>query len=428
MSSAFDLNALMSNLSLLDGNEINVAHAVNANWKLLPELTAKLNGEVSKFGKNDLSSSIAACNVFIALANNAMTASEPFLCSSLPVLFKAAGSKQNALKKSASVAVLAIVDKTSPNAVREILRYCFAAAKIEENWNTRCLALRVIAHFGDRAPIQLAHDLLRVVPEVTSCMIDPKKEVKEAARAAMSAACDVIGNRDIEHMTSQILCSIANPGKVSEIIQSLASVTFVQSVQSPALAMVVPLLLYGLASNVASTRRQAAVIIENMSKLVEDPLDVAPFLPELMPALARSAEFLFDPEARAASERASTQLNRLHDVINHLHTQGIQFNDVFAVLNTNAPSAPPAGAEFALPHIASMICSLMGMKQFNLESWSHVIAQLTVITNADAANATVHAIIPICKEMVQVSCTPQNSSTVHHPGLIVIFSSLTFLA
>lgn len=400
---AFDINALMSNLSLLDGNETSLANAVNANWKVLPGLTSKLNAEVAKTGKNDVSTAVAACNVFIALANNATVASEPYLCSSLPVLFKAVGSKQNAIKKAASDAVLAITDKASPNCVREILQYCFVAAKIEENWNTRCLALRVIASFGDHAPVQLGNALPQVVPEVTVCMVDTKKEVKEAAHAAMSAACEVIGNRDIEHMTSHILRSITNPEEVPEIMHTLAGVTFVQSVQSAALAMVVPLLIRGLASRVTATRRQAAVIIDNMSKLVDDPLDAAPFLPELMPALARSAESMSDPEARAVSERASAQLNRLNDVISHLHTQGIKFDNVLAALKANTPASVEAEAEFALSHVASMICSLMGVKYFNLESWADVVAQLTIITNADAANVTVQAMIPICKEMVKVT-------------------------
>lgn len=399
---AFNINSLMSNLSLVNGNETALADAVNANWTLLPTLFAKLNTDAAKTGKNDTNTAANACNVYTVLANNANVVAEPYLCSSLPVLFKAAGSKQNVVKNAATTAILAIVAKSSPNCVREILQYCFTAAKIEENWNTRVLALRVIASFGDHAPVQLGNALPQVVPEVTVCMVDTKKEVKEAAHAAMSAACDVIGNRDIEHMTTHILRSITNPEEVPEIMHTLAGVTFVQSVQSPALAMVVPLLIRGLASRVTATRRQAAVIIDNMSKLVDDPLDAAPFLPELMPALARSAESMSDPEARAVSERASAQLNRLHDVISHLHTQGIKFDNVLTALKANASSAPP-NSEFALAHIASMICSLMGVKLFDPADWSDVISQLTVITNADAANATVQAMIPICKEMVKVT-------------------------
>ena len=49
--------------------------------------------------------------------------------------------------------------------------------------------------------------------------------------------------------------------------------------------MVVPLLIKGLRSRITATRRQSAVIIDNMSKLVDDPIDAETFIPLLMPAL-----------------------------------------------------------------------------------------------------------------------------------------------
>jgi hypothetical protein len=54
----------------------------------------------------------------------------------------------------------------------------------------------------------------------------------------------VVGNKDIEHLTAKIVRSITNPDEVPEIMHALAGVTFVQSVQSPALAMVVPLVSF----------------------------------------------------------------------------------------------------------------------------------------------------------------------------------------
>merc|ERR1712176_651208 len=121
----------------------------------------------------------------------------------------------------------------------------------------------------------------------------------------------VIGNKDIEHMTDKILQAITKPKDVPEIMHEMAGVTFVQSVESPALAMVVPLLLRGLREKQTATKRQAAVIIDNMSKLVDNPIDAAPFLPLLLPALENNAKSIADPEARSVTETAVAQLERL---------------------------------------------------------------------------------------------------------------------
>ena len=142
-------------------------------------------------------------------------------------------------------------------------------------------------------------------------MWDTKKQVKTASTTAMKASLEVIGNRDIEHMTAKILTAITKPKEVPEIMHEMAGVTFVQSVESPALAMVVPLLLRGLREKNTATKRQAAVIIDNMSKLVDNPIDAGPFLPLLLPALESNAESIADPEARSVTERGVAQLQRL---------------------------------------------------------------------------------------------------------------------
>merc|ERR1719203_2752432 len=79
-------------------------------------------------------------------------------------------------------------------------------------------------------------------------------------------------------------------------------------------ALVVPLLLRGLREKSTSTKRQSAVIINNMSKLVDDPIDAAPFLPLLLPALETNATSIPDPEARGVTEKAVEQLMRLKDL------------------------------------------------------------------------------------------------------------------
>ena len=55
---------------------------------------------------------------------------------------------------------------------------------------------------------------------MTGSMSEPKKEVAKAAHDALVAACEVIGNRDIEHMTPKIVRSIVVPGDVPEIMHS----------------------------------------------------------------------------------------------------------------------------------------------------------------------------------------------------------------
>jgi|EP00640_Fibrocapsa_japonica_P000520 elongation factor 3 len=399
-----DFSSMMENLTLAAGNEVydsKIISAVNSDYKVLPGLMSSLVENASKTGKAEASTAAAAIGVFKTLANNCMPSAEPFLCANLLTLFIAAGSKQKVVREAANEAVQAITSSMGSNCVRGVLVHCFEACAVEQAWQTRVAALQVIAAFGDSCPEQLSAALPEVVPAVTPCMTDTKKQVSEAASRAMTAACDVIGNRDIEHMTTHILRSITHPNEVPEIMHTLAGVTFVQSVQSPALAMVVPLLLRGLRSRVTATRRQSAVIIDNMSKLVDDPLDAAPFLPQLLPALAKAAEEMSDPEARGVAERADNQLKRLNGLVKSIVTKGINHDLVLGAIKETVGSQP-AEADTIINHLAFLACSLMGVKHFEVDEWKEVTQHLNTIVG-DQANSMTEALINATKDMLTIT-------------------------
>eukprot|EP00981_Chlorochromonas_danica_P010982 scaffold3595_cov235-Ochromonas_danica.AAC.20 len=231
-------------------------------------------------------------------------------------------------------------------------------------------------------------------------MSDTKKEVNQAAFEAMTNSCNVIGNKDIEHMTGKIVRSISHPEEVPEIMHALAGVTFVQSVEAPALAMVVPLLIRGLRSKVTATRRQSAVIIDNMSKLVDDPLDAEPFLPTLMPALQFAADAMSDPEARSVAERAANQLNRLHHQCEEAKLLAKKI-DKEQVLNMLKGHITVSGFEVELNHLASLCVSLMHIKKFEKDEWEDIVPYIAALAGQTAAEGLVGKIRVECREMAK---------------------------
>jgi elongation factor 3 len=390
----------------VSGTTGGVVSAVNADWKTLPSLIPELIKSIKKTGKDDINEVLSSLSGFSALATESMLVAEPFLCNVFPDIINLCSSKSVDVRKTSEKVITEILSNMSSNATREVLEHLFVASRVEQPWQVRAASLRALALLGDVAPEQLGNSLPDVVPQVTDHMTETKKEVSEAARMAMTAACDVIGNRDIEHMTSHIVRSFTHPADVPEIMHKLAGVTFVQSVQSPALAMVVPLLIKGLKVNKTATRRQSCVITDNMSKLVDDPLDAAPFLPTLLPALERAADAMSDPEARGVAENAVKQLKRLQ-----AEAEGFKGDprapDETKVLELVTKAIPAVakvkGSDVPLSHIRNLCTSLMLLKQFNMEQWSEVTNSLAAFSgNKAAAEKAVQSMIPICKDMVKV--------------------------
>lgn len=404
-----EITQLLDKLAL-SGATGGVVSAATNSPQQLSALASKLGERALLSTKEDESKAISSLNSFTALANEMIIAAEPALCANLPHMLSACASKNAAIRTAADAAVMALCTKMSANAVPAVLPCLFAATEIEQDWNKRVTALNAIASFGDHAPEQLGNSLPVVVPVVTSSMTDSKKQVAAAAIAAMSAACDVIGNKDIEHMTPLIVKSFTHPNEVPEIMHNLAGVTFVQSVQSPALAMVVPLLVKGLKARITATRRQSCVIIDNMSKLVDDPIDAEPFLPLLLPALERAAEAMSDPEARGVAENATLQLQRLGALIaetkaNGTATKKAEHDKVLEALNKIVGSAVSGNSAATVPlaHIANLSCSLMNLVKWGNE-WDEVSKYLAVVlANATKAEAAVKDLKAACREMVKIA-------------------------
>lgn len=315
-----------------------------------------------------------------------------------------AASKNNDIRTAAVAAANGICEKINPFAMKSLLPFIFPYLAVEKKWQSRELGLQCIAKFSTIAPRQLGDALPEVIPELTACMWDTKKQVKTAATDAMKSAMEVIGNKDIEHMTDEILMAITKPKEVPEIMHKMAGVTFVQTVESSALAMVVPLLLRGLREKQTATKRQSAVIINNMSKLVDNALDAAPFLPLLLPALEQNAQSIADPEAREVTERAVAQLNRLKGLADkQMSVRGDisklegEFTKAFGVDTSNA------GLVKVVKHAASVATTMMDLHFMEDVQWSkHVSSQFLPYYDKATADANTEKVRSEAEKMLEV--------------------------
>jgi len=301
----------------------------------------------------------------------------------LVAVLEQAVSKSAAVRELAASTSQAICANTSPFAIKGLLPAIFSQLPVEKKWQVRECALNCIPVFKTTAPKQLGDALPEIVPEVTACMWDTKKQVKVASTNAMNAALDVIGNKDIEHMTEKILMAITKPKEVPEIMHKMAGVTFVQSVESPALAMVVPLLLRGLREKSTATKRQSAVIINNMSKLVDNPLDAAPFLPLLLPELEKNAGSISDPEARGVTENAVGQLQRLQGLADKAVNIRGDTSKLIAEF-TKALGDVSADAK-VLEHAATVASTMMDLNFMEDTQWKKNIAPFFAGLDVDIA-------------------------------------------
>jgi len=361
------IEGMLENLSL--GDESSFVEEVKKNGVEKSGFAANIHVLAAKAEDKDAKVCIPALALVKALAEGvpeAMAVTK--IC--LSACLEQGAAKGKPVVSAATETALAICQNINAFAMKSLLPIIFSKLPVEKHWQIREMALKCLGIFGACAPKQLGNALPLVVPEVTACMWDTKKQVKVASSSAMREALKVIGNKDIEHMTDKILTAITKPKEVPEIMHQMAGVTFVQSVESPALAMVVPLLLRGLREKTTATKRQSAVIIENMSKLVDDPIDAAPFLPLLLPALETNASAIADPEARGITEKAVGQLMRLKGLADKaISVRGdtskleSEFKKAFGAEDASG------GLEMCIAHAASISTCMMDLHFMEDVQW-----------------------------------------------------------
>ncbi|GMM32902.1 translation elongation factor EF-3 [Saccharomycopsis crataegensis] len=265
--------------------------------------------------KKDVNGSINALEAVRHIATPGLSASvEPYLVELTEDVAAKAGEKNADLSKSASAALLAIAQSVTPTSIKTILPKLTTRLSTTNKWTEKVAVLAAIAALVDVAKGPIALRMTELVPVLSEAMWDTKVDVKKAATATMTKATETVDNKDIEKFIPKLIECIAKPTEVPETVHTLGATTFVAEVTRATLSIMVPLLSRGLAERDTSIKRKAAVIVDNMCKLVDDPQVVAPFMESLLPSLKTNLSTIADPEARGVTQRALNTLRRVGNI------------------------------------------------------------------------------------------------------------------
>lgn len=170
----------------------------------------------------------------------------------------------------------------------------------------------------EQAILQLSSLLPQIVPLVTECMVDSKRQVSIAGVEAMHACCKAITNDDIRHLVPQLVNVIAKPEEAPATLNALMETTFVSNVDAPTLSLLSPLLVKTFKGRTSSLKRKAGKVIINMCKLGQEASDVLLLVTTLLPVLDKAIDEIVEFEVREVLTEARTvMLLKAVGQINH---------------------------------------------------------------------------------------------------------------
>jgi elongation factor 3 len=329
---------------------------------------------------------------------------EAFLLPLLSVVLEKLADKQANVRQAAETASAAMIRVTSSLAVTVVLDHLYLAMESSQKWQVKVAALQLLSGLCERSAELVRVYLPNVIPHVTDTMWDTNKQVQQAAVETMKTLYKTVDNGDIEPFIPDLVGCIARPEEVPECIYKLAATTFVKQVDAPALAIMTPLLIRGLAERKTAILRQTAVIIDNMCKLVENPVEAECFLPMLLPGLEKVVETAADPECRNVATKAHKTLLRARGE-QHIDAEALKQAEATEVLATLKQTIEKKAKSFQasatssalLSFVAALLCPLIDTSCFRISQWELVLPYLTHVMSEADAKAVVADVLAACK-------------------------------
>ncbi|KAI3785034.1 hypothetical protein L1987_44143 [Smallanthus sonchifolius] len=234
---------------------------------------------------------------------------EPYVIYLLPLLLVSFSDQVVAVREAAEGAARAMMSQLTAQGVKLVLPSLLKGLE-DKAWRTKQSSVQLLGSMAYCAPQQLSQCLPRIVPKLTEVLTDTHPKVQSAGQTALQQVGSVIKNPEIASLVPTLLLGLTDPNDHTKYsLDILLQTTFINSIDAPSLALLVPIVHRGLRERSAETKKKAAQIAGNMCSLVTDPNDMLPYIGLLLPEIKK---VLVDPipEVRSVAARAVGSLIR----------------------------------------------------------------------------------------------------------------------
>ena len=275
---------------------------------------------------------------------------EPYIITILPLLLQCVADGSGGVRYAAVAASQRIMSQLTAQGVRMVLP-ALLHALAEDKWRSVHASVELLGAMAYCAPKQLSSTLPQVVPALTEVLTHSHPRVKDSANAALASVGAVIKNPEIAAIVPTLLHALSEPSShTQDALDALAKTQFEHYVDTPSLALIVPVLHRGLRDKASSAKRKTSHITGNMCSLLSERRDIVPYLPLLLPELQA---VLHDPipEVRSTGAKA---LGRLCAGLGEEHFPAL-LPWLFASLEREGSAVERAGAAQGLAEILSAL-------------------------------------------------------------------------
>jgi hypothetical protein len=192
---------------------------------------------------------------------------EPFVIQILPFLLNSCGDGDENVREAAELAARTVMSQLSGQGVKLVMPALLQGVE-DRAWRTKSASIELLGAMAYCAPRQLSTCLPTIVPVLASAVSNTHPKVRADAVLALKKIGEVIKNPEILAVAPTLLDSLSEPDKTSTALDVVIETTFVNAVDAPSLALLIPVVGRGLRHSSAETKKKAAIIVRNICNLV----------------------------------------------------------------------------------------------------------------------------------------------------------------
>ena len=226
---------------------------------------------------------------------------------------------KNSDYKNLSTNIESILLNLSDYNFEYIISIFFFELKTISQWKKKLEILKyiqiLITKFSNQNKKIVSINLPNLIPKIMEFIHDTRQDISLISKNILEMSFRCIENKDFENFIDKLSNAMISYGNKENIIQQLSGIVFIQTIDGSSLSLIVPIVLSGLRENKSNIRRLCSRIIHNISKLIENPLEIKPFLNDLIYSLNNVLETIPDPEARSVVKESHKHLLKLQALI-----------------------------------------------------------------------------------------------------------------
>jgi len=263
-------------------------------------IIAKLNALVDSKAPNQI---IAGLTLFTRFFIDLGDSFEWHIGAFLPKLLAAFGNKEPAVVQAAKVTCKEVMKSLTSHGAKLMLPELLAGLG-KSSWKQRIDYIQVLGSMAFCSPVMMASALPRVVPRLLQVMSEPKKEVSDAAHAALTQIASVITNPEIVPLLPSLQTALRDPfNGTKAALDQLAGTSFAHAIDPASLALIMPISIKGIKDRKPETKKTALKVVAALCALILDIRDILPYL-KLLLKILKTMVFHNLPDVRVEAAKA----------------------------------------------------------------------------------------------------------------------------